>query len=33
MGNREDLLAGAKKCLYEKGYARTTARDIAPRPG
>jgi AcrR family transcriptional regulator len=29
MGNREDLLAGAKKCLYEKGYARTTARDIA----
>ncbi len=29
MGNREDLLTGAKKCLYEKGYARTTARDIA----
>ncbi|NED97220.1 TetR/AcrR family transcriptional regulator [Phytoactinopolyspora alkaliphila] len=28
MGHREDLLAGAKKCLYEKGYARTTARDI-----
>src|SRR6476659_4086912 len=29
MGNREDLLAGAKRCLYEKGYGRTTARDIA----
>lgn len=33
MGNREDLLAGAKKCLYEKGYARTTARDIATAAG
>jgi AcrR family transcriptional regulator len=29
VGNREDLLAGAKRCLIEKGYARTTARDIA----
>ncbi|MFC0110325.1 TetR/AcrR family transcriptional regulator [Kibdelosporangium aridum] len=28
MGHREQLLAGAKKCLLEKGYARTTARDI-----
>ncbi|WP_129667542.1 TetR/AcrR family transcriptional regulator [Phytoactinopolyspora endophytica] len=28
MGHREDLLEGAKRCLYEKGYARTTARDI-----
>ncbi|CAM3686111.1 TetR/AcrR family transcriptional regulator [Nocardiopsis rhodophaea] len=28
MGHRGDLLAGAKHCLYEKGYARTTARDI-----
>lgn len=28
MGHREDLLAGAKRCLYEKGYAHTTARDI-----
>ncbi|MGW7492654.1 TetR/AcrR family transcriptional regulator [Streptomyces sp. NPDC054786] len=28
MGNREDLLAGARRCLIEKGYARTTARDI-----
>lgn len=33
MGNRADLLAGAKKCLYEKGYARTTARDIATAAG
>ncbi|GAA1959081.1 helix-turn-helix domain-containing protein [Catenulispora subtropica] len=29
MNNRDALLAGAKKCLLEKGYARTTARDIA----
>lgn len=33
MGNREDLLAGAKRCLYEKGYGRTTARDIATASG
>lgn len=33
MGNREDLLAGARRCLYEKGYARTTARDIAAAAG
>src|SRR2546423_5833095 len=33
MSNREDLLAGAKKCLLEKGYARTTARDIAQAAG
>ena len=33
MGNREALLAGAKHCLYEKGYARTTARDIASASG
>jgi len=33
MGNREDLLAGAKRCLREKGYARTTARDIATASG
>lgn len=33
MGNREDLLAGAKRCLLEKGYARTTARDIAASSG
>jgi AcrR family transcriptional regulator len=33
MGNREDLLEGAKRCLLEKGYARTTARDIASAAG
>jgi AcrR family transcriptional regulator len=33
MGNREDLLAAAKRCLIEKGYARTTARDIAAASG
>jgi AcrR family transcriptional regulator len=33
MGNREDLIAGAKRCLVEKGYARTTARDIAAASG
>lgn len=33
MGNREDLLEGAKRCLHEKGYARTTARDIASAAG
>lgn len=33
MGNREALLAGAKSCLYEKGFSRTTARDIASASG
>jgi AcrR family transcriptional regulator len=33
MGNREELIAGAKRCLIEKGYARTTARDIASASG
>ncbi|MFI6906912.1 TetR/AcrR family transcriptional regulator [Nonomuraea sp. NPDC050394] len=33
MGNREELLAGAKRCLLEKGYSRTTARDIANASG
>lgn len=33
MGNRESLLAGAKRCLHEKGYGRTTARDIAAASG
>jgi AcrR family transcriptional regulator len=33
VGNREALLAGAKQCLIEKGYARTTARDIAAASG
>ncbi|MEV5877464.1 TetR/AcrR family transcriptional regulator [Streptomyces sp. NPDC052101] len=33
MGNREDLLAGAKKCLIERGWGRTTVRDIASAAG
>ncbi|WP_328472179.1 TetR/AcrR family transcriptional regulator [Streptomyces sp. NBC_00448] len=33
MGHREELLKGAKHCLYEKGYARTTARDIVAASG
>lgn len=33
MGNREDLLAGARQCLLEKGYVQTTARDIASTSG
>lgn len=33
MGNREALLFAAKRCLLEKGYARTTARDIASMAG
>jgi AcrR family transcriptional regulator len=28
MGHRERLLEGAQRCLREKGYARTTARDL-----
>jgi AcrR family transcriptional regulator len=33
VGHREDLLAGAKRCLLEKGYMRTTARDIVAASG
>lgn len=33
MGNREALLAGAKRCLYERGYTRPTSRDIAAAAG
>jgi AcrR family transcriptional regulator len=33
MGNREKLLQGALECLYKKGYAHTTARDIASAAG
>jgi AcrR family transcriptional regulator len=33
MGNRDDLLAGAKRCLLEKGYDRTTVRDITEAAG
>jgi AcrR family transcriptional regulator len=31
--SREQLLTGAIECLQEKGYARTTARDIAAASG
>ncbi|MBP2365959.1 TetR/AcrR family transcriptional regulator [Pseudonocardia parietis] len=33
MGNREDLLTGARECLREKGYDRTSVRDIATAAG
>lgn len=33
MGQREDLLDGAKRCLVERGYAHTTARDITAASG
>src|ERR1700678_1805076 len=33
MSHREDLLDGAVQCLREKGYARTTARDIVKASG
>ena len=33
MGHREDLLDGAVRCIYEKGYGRTTARDIVAASG
>ncbi|WP_283135443.1 TetR/AcrR family transcriptional regulator [Rhizohabitans arisaemae] len=33
MGNREVLLIGAKECLRQKGYDRTSVRDIATAAG
>ncbi|MGV9677866.1 TetR family transcriptional regulator [Nocardia sp. NPDC003482] len=33
MGNREDLLAGARKAVLERGLAKVTARDIAAAAG
>jgi AcrR family transcriptional regulator len=33
LNNRDALLAGATKCLLEKGFNRTTARDIASAAG
>lgn len=33
MGHREELLEGAKRCLVEKGFVRTTARDIVKESG
>ena len=32
-GHREALLEGALRCLQERGYARTTARDIVAASG
>lgn len=33
MGNREALLNAALECLRDRGYARTTARDVAAAAG
>ncbi|MFP5069010.1 TetR/AcrR family transcriptional regulator [Pseudonocardia nantongensis] len=33
MGHREELLDGAAQCLYEKGFGRTTARDVVSASG
>lgn len=33
MGHREQLLEGAKKCLAEKGFVGTTARDLVAASG
>jgi AcrR family transcriptional regulator len=33
MGHREDLLDGAADCLYQKGFGRTTARDVVAVSG
>ncbi|MBF6060084.1 TetR/AcrR family transcriptional regulator [Nocardia terpenica] len=33
MGTREDLLTAAKQCLADRGYARTTVRDIVAASG
>jgi len=33
MGHREDLLRAARQCLEDKGYARTTARDLVAVSG
>lgn len=33
MGNREDLLAGARQVIFERGVAKATARDIAAAAG
>src|SRR5688572_13473805 len=33
MGHKEALLQGARRCIEEKGYARTTARDIVAASG
>ncbi|GAY09330.1 TetR/AcrR family transcriptional regulator [Pseudonocardia sp. N23] len=33
MGHREELLAGAQECLHDKGWGRTSARDVVAASG
>ena len=33
MGHRDELLTAARRCLEERGYARTTARDLVAASG
>lgn len=33
MGHREELLVAARQCLQDRGYARTTARDLVAASG
>jgi AcrR family transcriptional regulator len=33
MGHREQLLDGARRCLEDRGYGRTTARDLVAASG
>ena len=33
MGHREQLLSAAQRCLEQRGYARTTARDLVAESG
>jgi AcrR family transcriptional regulator len=33
MGNREALMEAAKRCLAERGYSHTSARDVATEAG
>ena len=33
MGHREQLLSAARRCLEQRGYARTTARDLVAESG
>lgn len=33
MGHRDDLLAGARECLHDKGWGRSSARDVVAASG
>lgn len=33
MGHRDELLAGARECLHDKGWSRTSARDVVAASG